>query len=698
VKLGLRSAVAVVLAGAVSAAIGLGGEARRPPTHCAVRVPAKPGLVVRVPADALFEAAPELWGAPGLSLLYGDEGVPFQVQGGEDDRLDPGEAMVFRVAHVNRHSPYLVYTVRRGDPVAAGGGDLPVADAFTAAPFRQAAPSAANPPGFERAAAVDYVAYAPRAWLSALDPLLAHRRRLGHRTLSLALEDVFAFYSAGNPDPAALGRSIGDLRRSTGGRLRFVLLAGDCEASYRPDAGAPPPVPAFYRDKLRYRGMFGGGGGTYPTDEPYAHATSEQAGGTEGPGGSGVQMPVLAVGRIPARSREGLAGFVRKIVAYETQEAAGPWQRRLAMFAGPADYSPFVDGVIEVLALELMDRSVPYDYDVNVTFAKLGSPFAYRFDRLGERLVEDLNAGCLIAVYVGHGSPDSLGRVRFGRRSYSIGDAGRLRRVRIASGRPLFVCFTCHNGAYDRPGGSRCIAELLVMNPDGPVAAFASSRMSHPYGNALYAQAFVAVFLQGRPATVGEGVAALKSDMVRREIVVALPLFKDDPAALKKEHLGLYNLLGDPATRLRYPAPLAVAVRAGGGADAVPVVPAGGQLAVRAHSPALDSGRALVTLEVERRRMLHPLDPIMTDMSEAQLFATLAANHERALDKVVSRKEVPFAEGQMRCTMRAPGRPGAYVVKVLFTARGAAGAGHARFQVTEPTGADGTPPPPAGDP
>ena len=52
--------------------------------------------------------------------------------------------------------------------------------------------------------------------------------------------------------------------------------------------------------------------------------------------------------------------------------------------------------------MQILER-VPYDFDVSVTFAKPGSPWAYALDRMTSKIAADISAGSLVTVYTGHG-------------------------------------------------------------------------------------------------------------------------------------------------------------------------------------------------------------------------------------------------------------------------------------------------------
>jgi len=647
-----------------------------------VRAPARIGATIEVSARDLFAADPH-WrtagrdGALHMAIRYRSKPIDCTVHGGDDGVLDAGDVVTFKVGQTNRHSPYLVYQVvhpRSGSgtlcKLESTAGVHTSANRETGVVLPRHPATRDEPPvdvfTWDRWRHADYLILAPGEWLGSLSELIAHRERTGHTVAALAVEDVYDRFSQGNPDPTALHQAISLFARRSRGRLRYVLLVGDVEAKYAPAVTGPTPVPTFYRKKVHYPGYVAEQ--EYPTDHPYGVVTNQAAGDQRQPAAS------IAVGRLPARDSAQVEMFARKVVAYERRDDEGGWQRKLVVYGGPANYGRLADGIIENIASYIMNDLIPYDYDVQVVFAKADSPYAYRFDKLGPQLVSDLNAGALFAAYFGHGLANAFDHVAYRNEYYQYGHADDLRHVKIGPGKPVFLSFSCNTGAYDRPKGKASLAEVLGLSPTGPIAIWSSSRSSHPYPNALYARAFVDVFLDGRPPTLGDGLIEIKRQLRDRRIVLAETLVGQDVQELKDEHEGLYNLLGDPALRLRYPEPLQVSVD--------PSAQTGGKIAVRVASRTPTDGHVTITLETERRAIRGKLvsPGRLAKMSVGRAFSAMAANHRKAIDKVVLRRKVALHNGVAEVVLEAPRTPGAYVVKAL-AATGQTAAGHAKVSV-----------------
>jgi len=499
----------------------------------------------------------------------------------------------------------------------------------------------------------DYLVLAPRAYADELAPLLAMRKAQGHVPDLRAVEDIYAARSGGVPSSEALAAEIQGLLAVRPSALRYIVLAGD------PQSG-PALVPSFMAEVGDWK-PYGFDVRSHRTDHGYAFFG---------------QQP-LAVGRLPARTEREMSEIVHKLVTYEASASAGAWQRRVNVFGGPADFGPVADGMLESQATTLLDELLPYDYDVGVVFAKADSPWAFRFDRLGEKLVSQLNEGSLLTVYAGHGNEDAFDRARYRGKRYAIGSTKELEALNIEQGSPIFVSLTCLTGDYGRTSGERSIAETMILHPRGPIAVFAASDVSHPYPNLLYAQALLDSFLVQRHATLGAGIVAAKLSMLDRSIPLASLLVPGDLEAIKKEHLTLYNLLGDPATHVRLPLHATVSL------PETQVKP-GAPLRVSVTSEGLGEASLLATVETERSALKPGLisSGTIEKMPLETAFETMAKNHAIAMDKILSRKESKFVGPTMSLDVVAPEAAGRYVVKVLLRGEGGrVAAGHVRFEV-----------------
>ena len=105
----------------------------------------------------------------------------------------------------------------------------------------------------------------------------------------------------------------------------------------------------------------------------------------------------------------------------------------------------------------------------------------------------------------------------------------------------------------------------MALNPQGPVAVIAATRVTMPYGNSVLGCELLRAALGDHPATLGEAwtraqrkaLAAAPADDSLRTSLDALARGVSPPpvdlAGERREHVLMYQLLGDPLLRLSYP-------------------------------------------------------------------------------------------------------------------------------------------------
>src|SRR4051794_27489311 len=126
----------------------------------------------------------------------------------------------------------------------------------------------------------------------------------------------------------------------------------------------------------------------------------------------------------------------------------------------------------------------------------------------------------------------------------------------------------CYTAAFDQP--QDCLAEQMLKAKGGPVAVYGGSRVTMPYAMAVMGDALMQEYFERRPATLGDAIFAAKRKTMtpiddvehpvglNRMLLDGLAAFmsssKDDLEAERREHLHIFNLLGDPMLKLDYPA------------------------------------------------------------------------------------------------------------------------------------------------
>ncbi len=270
-----------------------------------------------------------------------------------------------------------------------------------------------------------------------------------------------------------------------------------------------------------------------------------------------------AVGRIPVKSPQQLSGYINRIIAYEDSTDFGRWRSRVDLVAGIGGFGTMIDGAIEMVASGIITGSLPGYVRTRITHASPTSDFHPGTDNFTSTVTNNYADGAKFWVYAGHGWVNELDRVpptQFGRPVLAMSDIPNLRRP--ASVAPIAVMLACYTGAYDLP--EDCLAERMVLADGGPIAILAGSRVTMPYGNATAAIGLIHAVYQGRSTRLGDAWLTTERELVtptadnpelqsRRLMVDGIATVLGGGTRVddeRREHLQLYNWLGDPTLRL----------------------------------------------------------------------------------------------------------------------------------------------------
>jgi hypothetical protein len=464
----------------------------------------------------------------------------------------------------------------------------------------------------------DALVVAPREFLPALEPLLAHRRSQGHQFL----------YLSNLATPQELRAAIRSAAK--GGSLNAVLLVGDAEPSAAMDprirARCVPTQHVAAQVNVKF-----GSEAEIGTDNWYADLDDDE-------------LPDLAIGRLPADSPQELSRIVRKILAYETGLDQGAWRQRINFVAGVGGFGGLTDSVIETATKKLLTDGIPPTYQTSMTFGSWRSPFCPDPRQFHNTTLARHNEGCLFWVYLGHGQSTTLDRVSVPGGEFHIFNRDDCIKLKAEKAPPVAIMLACYTAAFDLP--EDCLAEDMLRAAGGPVAIYGGSRVTMPYAMAVMGSEMLREYFGSRPATLGEVIKNAKRRMaLPAEEMEGLPntnrILLDGIASVisptrkmldqeRREHLHLFNLIGDPLLTLSYPQ----AIKVETASEARP----GDELRIQVESPI--SGRMIFEL-VCRRDVLKTDPPVRDrfDSSNAAL-ARLQETYLQANDRVWCRQEV----------------------------------------------------------
>jgi hypothetical protein len=477
---------------------------------------------------------------------------------------------------------------------------------------------------------VDYLVITADPLARAAEEHAAYRDETGHRSEVLTLSEVLDDGEGGvisNQSQAlavmreAIGARRGSLDES---RTLFVLLLGDADEEWSGDTSLVPTAQLT-------------GWEWEEADEVTSDNSIADLDGDD--------IPDVALGRIPARTLEEAEAVLERTRELESSYRPGLWSSQVHVFASEAGFGDLIDEMIEDAGFAAV-REVPAEWQLSLTYARPGSPYAYPPAGFSDRIYELLNAGSVTMIYIGHGAEGGFDSVNWEGEWAPILDTDDIGQLEMTDRAPMLVFIACLTGAFDT---GESLAELFLHQARGPVAVVASTEISHPFTNGVLVRELAYTVLTQRQPTVGEAFLEAKrrlvtaaDDPIRQELEafavvdpnMATPEQRED---LMMVHEHMYVLLGDPAHRIDYPAgtvEIALEDRALAAGDEV-------RACVQVHGP--PSGHAIVTLETEREVLGFNTEE--WEMDDPDRDEVVVRNYERANDKSLERWEGEYDGG-----------------------------------------------------
>ncbi len=436
----------------------------------------------------------------------------------------------------------------------------------------------------------------------------------------------------------------------------FVLLLGDATAGSALDGSEIPG--GQYVETL--------GDVTVLTDNTYADM-------------DGDHIPDLALGRIPVSTDADAESVLEKTRAYESVYEVGTWNRRLNLFASTAGFGDEADAEIEAMVFKVVEE-IPYDFDITLTYAKQTSPYVFVPERFSDKVYDRINEGSLMVTYVGHGYESGFATLRWSGADFPILDTTQLGKVAVTHKSPLLTLIACLTGKFTEDS----VSERLLRTAKGPAVVFASTEVSHPYANAIFVRELSQVLTKTRAPTVGELFVQAKrrsienGDPLRQQIELVAGFLLDEATreSLRRSHLYMYTLFGDPALRIPY---VRERVDIASPGAATP----GTNLAVTAAIPNVPSGSARVSLEAARSTIPGELVAVPPD-GDPTRDSVIEQNYATANRHAVAETTASYEAGSLAATLAVPAglAAGDYYVTVYAHDGSKDAFGSARVTVT----------------
>ncbi len=326
-------------------------------------------------------------------------------------------------------------------------------------------------------------------------------------------------------------------------RPAFLLLVGDDEPGKEAEAWC---LPAKRRALYRWRAELAE---TYVSDALWGDL-------------DGDLVPEIPVGRLPVRTREEADRAVTKILGYEARPASAA-DLRLVVWAGAprTESAEPVDVVAATALINAIQGSIPGWVRPWLLAADVRLPFCGWPADHPACFAKQLREGAILGAMLGHAGPDRFTAMTHA--GAEVGLGAEEARAAFAEGPPAapLLVLASDAGHFARP--TTGLAETLFALPGGPVAVIAATTTSHPLPG--YYSGIAALQAVGRREP-RLGALWLRA---QRDALRASDFLRDADgklasdgaiARLKRDQALMYALLGDPATRLRFPDALEASV------------------------------------------------------------------------------------------------------------------------------------------
>ena len=340
---------------------------------------------------------------------------------------------------------------------------------------------------------------------------------------------------------------------------RYVFLIGktptigtDCEISKQ--------VPTFYSDSKV--SLNWGSTPTIPTDFPFADVDDDG-------------IPDVSVGRLPVENAYQFKSWWSRLKQREQTTDFLDWHTEVQLIGGVGGFGFLADRAIESVARTIVTGVLPTNVRTRVLYGSPGHRFFPTGKSFTDAVVNEFSNGARFWVYAGHGQVTELDRVPPNRDGIPVLDPKSIEQLSCPSAKsPIALLLACYTGALDAT--EECVAQKLLSADGGPVAVIAGSRVTMPYGNAILAVGLIRSFYTERKSTLGACWLHTQRMMQKDTATVdqSARILIDGLATLispagstlteeRREHLLLYQLLGDPTQTLTHPEKVKLELKSG---------------------------------------------------------------------------------------------------------------------------------------
>jgi len=336
---------------------------------------------------------------------------------------------------------------------------------------------------------LDHLVIAHTSLVESAEQLTYYRESAGLDSATITVDDIYDAFNYGIRDARAIERFLKYAYRNWTKHPRYVVLVGDGSLDDRNLLG--------YGDSLIPAFPLIGPNGLYGSDYKYGDPT-------------GAGQVEMAVGRIPVKSSALVDDYIDKLVNYET---GGSWRTNNLISTDQNDYGGDFLGIGNQLS-SMINGNV---YRGDLTTQTLSA--------VRSAVIDGINQGREVSMYVGHGTPNQLSQ-------QSILLVSDIPQFTNSVSPTAFVAIGCLIGAFNDPGKVN-LGEGMVTAKGGASSVIAAGTLISAADGQVLSEKFLTDIYNDGVSRLGDAWISGKNQLTADSRHPAFKAFQflGDPAA-----------------------------------------------------------------------------------------------------------------------------------------------------------------------
>ena len=324
----------------------------------------------------------------------------------------------------------------------------------------------------------DFIIITHKDFVSAAERIKTKREQGGPgnpdylRTVIVTTDQIYNEFSGGVLDAVALRDFVKFAYDNWNTRPTFVCLLGDGGFDYKNlKTQGGNFVPAWEKTDPQIHQVLG-----LTSDDFFVNVAD---------GSPLIDVPDLAIGRIPANSLTDANNYIDKIDAYENGVNNGYWKNKMMFVADDEKTTaPGCEGILHLTQCETTaEQFTPSFIDklkvYLAMYATVITPQGRRKPQVNADIAKNWTDGVLNIHWTGHGSPDVWAH------EYVLEKDNILSLINNTNRYPFVTIASCDMSKFDNPSNTSAGELFMMANRKGAIGTMAASRPVYASGNAV---------------------------------------------------------------------------------------------------------------------------------------------------------------------------------------------------------------------